>query len=101
MRTADEAVVCASLQGVSTKDMIILIPVDILTPRGEAQAEEDVEGAQYHIKERRYGSFTRSLGLPTAVVADKADALFGNGILTHPLPRAEEVELKTITVKAR
>ncbi len=58
-------------------------------------------GRSTTIKERRYGSFTRSIGLPTAVVADKADAQFENGILTLRLPKAEEVMPKTITVKAR
>jgi HSP20 family protein len=100
-QTADEVVVRASLPGVSAKDLNISITGDVLTLRGEAQSEEDVEGAQYHIKERRFGSFTRSLGLPTAVMADKADAQFENGILTLRLPKAEEVKPKTITVKAR
>ena len=100
-QTADDVAVRASLPGVSAKDLNISITGDALTLRGEAQAEEDVEGAQYHIKERRYGSFTRSLGLPTAVVAEKADVEFEKGILTLRLPKDEEVRPKTITVKAR
>ena len=67
----------------------------------EVREEKETEGAQYHVKERRYGSFTRSIALPAAVVADKADAQFENGILTLELPKAEEVKPKTITVKAK
>jgi HSP20 family protein len=91
----------ASLPGVKAKDLNISVTGDVLTLRGEVQEEKETEGAQYHLKERRSGSFTRSITLPAAVVADKADARFDDGILTLRLPRAEEVKPKTLTVKAK
>ena len=100
-QTADDVVVKASLPGVDAKDLNISVTGDVLTLRGEVREEKETEGAQYHVKERRYGSFTRSIALPAAVVADKADAQFENGILTLRLPKAEEVKPKTITVKAK
>jgi len=100
-QTADNVVVKASLPGVNAKDLNISVTGDVLTLRGEAQQEKETEGAQYHVKERRYGSFTRSITLPAAVVADKAEAQFENGILTLRLPKAEEVKPKIITVKAK
>jgi HSP20 family protein len=53
------------------------------------------------MREHRWGSFERSIALPTDVKADKAVADFENGILTITLPKAEEVKPKTITVKAK
>jgi HSP20 family protein len=100
-QTAEEVVVKASLPGVDPKEIHISVTGDVLTLRGEVREARDVEGAEYHIKERRFGSFTRSVGLPTAVVADKADAQFEHGVLTLRLPKAEEVKPKTITVRAR
>jgi len=100
-QTADDIVVNAALPGASARDLNISITGDVLTLRGEAQEEKETEGAQYYIKERRYGSFTRSIALPAAVVADRADAQFENGILTLKSPKAEEVKPKTITVKAK
>ncbi len=100
-QTDDDIVVKASLPGVSPRDLNITVTGDVLTMRGEVQEQKDTERAQYHIKERRYGSFTRSIALPAAVVADKADAQFENGILTLRLPKAEEFKPKTITVKAK
>jgi HSP20 family protein len=100
-QTADDVVVKASLPGIGAKDLNISVTGDVLTLRGESQEEKEAEGAQYHIKERRYGGFTRSIALPAAVVAEKADAQFENGILTLTLPKAEEVKPKTITVKAK
>jgi len=100
-QTDDDVVIKASLPGVSPSDLSITVTGDVLTMRGEAQEQKDTEGAQYHIKERHYGSFTRSIALPAAVIADKADAQFESGILTLRLPKAEEVRPKTITVKAK
>lgn len=100
-QTDNDVVIKASLPGVSPSDLSITVTGDVLTMRGEVQEQKDTEGAQYHIKERHYGSFTRSIALPAAVVADKADAQFENGILTLRLPKAEEVRPKTITVKAK
>ncbi|MFA7179014.1 MAG: Hsp20/alpha crystallin family protein, partial [Dehalococcoidales bacterium] len=49
--------------------------------------------------ELRYGSFSRSISLPAAVNADKAEAVFENGVLTLTLPKAEEARPKQIKVK--
>ena len=57
--------------------------------------------AKYPLREHRYQSFARSLMLPAAVVADKAQADMKNGILTLTLPKAEEAKPKTISVKAK
>jgi HSP20 family protein len=100
-QTTDDVMIKASLPGVKAKDLNISVTGDVLTLRGEVQEEKETEGAQYHLKERRSGSFTRSITLPAAVVADKADARFDDGILTLRLPKAEEVKPKTITVKAK
>ncbi len=100
-QTDDEVIVKATLPGVSPKDINISVTGDVLTIRGEVKEEKEVKEANYHLRERRFGSFSRSLPLPTAVVADKAKAEFENGVLTLTLPKAEEVKPKTITVKAK
>jgi HSP20 family protein len=100
-QTADEVVIKASLPGVDPKEIHISVTGDALSLRGELKEERDSEGAQYHVKERRFGGFTRSMALPTAVVADKANARSEHGVLTLRLPKAEEIKPKTITVRAR
>jgi HSP20 family protein len=60
-----------------------------------------MEEKAWHIREQRFGSFERSVALPTDVVADKAKADFENGILTITLPKADEVKPKTITIKTK
>ena len=51
------------------------------------------------MRERRHGSFSRTVSLATGVVAEKAKAEFENGVVTLALPRAEEHKPKTVTVR--
>ena len=101
LQTDDEVVVKASLPGVKPEDINISITGDVLTIRGDLSEEKSTKEPTYHIRERRYGSFSRTIPLPTVVVADKAQADFENGILVLTLPKAEELKPKTITVKAK
>ncbi|MEW6568012.1 MAG: Hsp20/alpha crystallin family protein [Chloroflexota bacterium] len=100
-QTDDDVIVKATLPGVKADDINISITGDVLHIRGEVKEEQVKEGASYHLRERRYGAFSRGLPLPTGVVADKAKAEFENGVLTLTLPKAEEVKPKMITVKAK
>ncbi|HEX9332040.1 MAG TPA: Hsp20/alpha crystallin family protein [Anaerolineales bacterium] len=100
-QTDDEVVVKAALPGFKADDVQINVTGEVLTIRGELKHEEEKKDKAWHIREHRWGSFERSVALPTDVVADKAQADFDNGILTITLPKAEEVKPKTITVKAK
>jgi HSP20 family protein len=100
-QTDDEIVVKATVPGVRPEALSLTVTGDALTIRGEINEDAEHSGATYHVRERRYGSFARTLALPLAVVADKARADFENGVLTLTLPKAEELKPKTITVRAR
>lgn len=100
-QTDEEIVVKAALPGVKADEVQINITGEVLTLKGEMKHEEEKEEKAWHIREQRYGSFERSIVLPTDVVADKAKADFENGILTITLPKADEVKPRTITVKAK
>jgi HSP20 family protein len=100
-QTENEVVLKASLPGMKADDIQISVVGDVLSLRGETHVEEEVKEASYHIRERRSGSFARSIPLPAAVQADKAKAEFEDGVLTLTLPKAEELRPKTITVKAK
>ena len=71
------------------------------TIKGEvSEAREEKQGT-YHVRERRFGAFQRSIALPTLVKADKASAEFEHGVLTLTLPKVEEVKPKSIKIKAK
>ena len=100
-QTNDEVVLKAALPGLKADDVQITVTSDVLTLRGEFKQEAEKKEATYHIREQRFGSFERSVMLPTDVQTDKAKADFENGILTITLPKAEAVKPKSINIKAR
>jgi HSP20 family protein len=100
-QTNDDVVVKAAMPGIRPDEVQINVTGDMLTLKGETKQVEEKKDKTYHVREQRWGSFERSVMLPTAVMADKAKAEFDNGILTITLPKAEEVRPKTITVKAK
>jgi HSP20 family protein len=100
-QTEDMVVVKMGLPGVKPEDIQISVANGVLTIRGEVKEEKEEKEKTYHLRERRYGSFSRSVSLPSNVAADKSGAEFENGILTLTLPKAEEAKSKTIIVKAK
>lgn len=96
----DEYVVSASLPGINPDDLEITYTGNTLTIKGEIKDEsEKEEKGKYHLRERRYGSFARSINLPSTVVTDKIDASYSSGVLKLHLPKAEEAKPKRIKIK--
>lgn len=100
-QTDDEIVVKASLPGIKPDEVQINVTGEVLTIKGETKQQEEKKEKAWHMREQRWGSFERSVVLPTDVVSDKAKAEFENGILTITLPKAEEVKPKVINIKAK
>jgi HSP20 family protein len=96
--TEDEFVVKVSLPGINPDDLDITFSGKSLTIKGEFKGEEEKEGLHYHLRERRYGSFARSLTLPASVKSDAIQARYEAGVLTLHLPKTEEIKPKRITV---
>jgi len=96
----DAFIVTASVPGMNPDDLDITISDNVLTIKGESTVDETVEEEKYHIRERRYGSFGRSISLPVTVNADGVDADYENGVLTLTIPKAEEVKPRRIAIKA-
>jgi HSP20 family protein len=100
-QTDDEVIINAALPGIKPDDVQISVTGEVLTIKGETKHEEESKQKTYHMREQRWGSFERTIMLPTEVKADKAEASFEDGVLTIRLPKAEEVKPKTITVKTK
>lgn len=90
--------VSATVPGVKVEDIDITLDRNVLTIQGESQAEQTQEGQRYHIRERRYGSFARSVRLPEGIKGDEISADYDNGILKIHIPKAEETKPKRIEV---
>jgi HSP20 family protein len=96
----EEFIVRASVPGLKPEDVDITFTNNTLTLQGETLSEEQVEEERYHLRERRYGKFYRSITFPTRVNGDAIDAHYENGELTLRLPKAEEVKPRRIAIKS-
>jgi len=94
----NEFVVKAALPGVKPDDVQITVHGDTLTIRGESKAEQDKQGEHWHLRERRLGTFQRSVSLSTPVNSDKAQAHYEHGVLTLTLPKSEAAKPRQIKV---
>ena len=59
-----DLVIRAELPGVKQEDVNITLQNGVLTISGEHKADQEEERGGYHVRERRYGSFRRSMSLP-------------------------------------
>jgi HSP20 family protein len=98
--TSDEIVVTAALPGMRAEDVEITMTGQTLTFRGEFKADEEINREQYLYRERRFGSFSRTVQLPVRVQGDRANATFTDGVLTLRIPKAEEVKPRQIRINA-
>jgi HSP20 family protein len=98
--TDTEIVVKAEVPGIDAKDINISVAGDVLTIKGEKKSEREEKEENYHLVERSYGSFSRSLGLPAAVDLDKVEAKYEKGVLTITCPKKEAAKPKAIEIKS-
>ncbi len=87
--------VTTELPGVDEKDIEVTLSEHVLTIKGEKKAESEKGEKNYHMVERSYGSFHRSLTVPFEAAADEIEAKFENGVLKVTLPKPPEIEAKT------
>ena len=95
----DEFIVKASVPGVNPDDIEVTFTNNVLTIKGEIKSETENKEDRYHMRERRYGSFSRSISLDSRINSDKIQAEYEHGVLTLHLPKAEEVKPKRISIR--
>jgi HSP20 family protein len=97
----DRYVVKAELPGMKGEDVDISVSDNILTIKGEKKSSKEVKEEDYHFSERSYGSFCRSITLPSSINIEKIDARFEDGVLEVTLPKSPEVKPKKIAISTK
>jgi HSP20 family protein len=92
--TETEIKIEAELPGVYEKDIEVVLSDGRLTIKGEKKQEKEEKKKDFHLVERSYGSFARSIGLPFEVDPNQVKASFAKGVLTVSLPKPPEVKAK-------
>jgi HSP20 family protein len=93
--------ITAELPGMEEKDIELTVSNDVLTIKGERKEEKEEKNKDYHISERRYGSYQRSFRLPEGVDDSKIEAKFKNGLLTVTLPKTAEAQKKSKKIEVK
>jgi HSP20 family protein len=96
--TEDEYEVKAVIPGINPDDMEVTFSNNTLTIRGETKEEQEKVDARYHLRERRHGSFSRSVTLPSDIKSEDIEASYEAGMLTLRLPKTEAVKPMRIPV---
>jgi HSP20 family protein len=99
--TTDAFEVTAELPGVDEKDIKVSLDENQLVISGEKKAESTKEEKDWHVEERSYGSFYRSISLPFEPEDGAVDAHYNKGVLhlTIKKPAKAIKTTKTIDIK--
>lgn len=101
MENDNDIVARIEAPGMEAGDFDVEITNGRLTVRGEKSTKREEKRGHYHMMECAYGSFQRSLPLPTEVEIDKAKAKYRNGVLKITLPKTPAAKRKRIEVEVR
>lgn len=92
----NEIIVRVEVPGMEKEDFSITIEGNELYLSGEKRYQREARDSTYHVMERAYGSFQRSIPLPRNVDADRAQASYKNGVLSIRLPKVTSDSSRTI-----
>ena len=86
------------LPGIAAEDIDVQVGIDSVTIRGEKTGEEKKDGENWHVIERTYGSFLRTIDFPSSVRPDGVLADSKDGILTLIVPKAANDQPHKVTI---
>jgi HSP20 family protein len=96
--TESELVLSFDLPGVAEDKISVELDDHVLTVGGERERTEEQSGDRFYRFERRFGSFSRSVTLPTGVSEDSIKADYKDGVLEIRVAKPEEPKPKRIQV---
>ena len=94
----NEIVVRIELPGMDKKDCQVTIEGNRLILRGSKHFARINDDSEFHVMERAYGAFERTIVLPKTVRDELAEATYLNGVLTVRLPKHETTQSRSIPV---
>jgi HSP20 family protein len=98
VRDNGNLVVRADVPGIKPEEVKIEVAGDILTVRGAHEERKEQKDKDFLRRERRYGSFSRSMALPPGVDAKKIKAKTRDGVVEVTIPLPKEAKKETVTI---
>jgi HSP20 family protein len=97
----DDFEVMVELAGMKQEDVDVSVSDDSLTIRGEREPGSSIKDEDYYRSEIAYGSFYRSIALPSSVDTKSIEAVYEDGILRVTFKRAAGAKPKKVNVQVR
>lgn len=97
-RGKDDPTVRADIPGVKPDDVKIEVQDGVLTISGEQEERKEQKEKSYLRRERRHGSFMRSMALPEGVDPEKIKAKTKDGVVEVMIPLPAESKNERITI---
>lgn len=97
----DNFVVSVELPGLKKEDIKMTMQNNVLTLSGSKKHEFESKEDTVHRVERSYGSFCRSINLPSTVDSSAIKASYDSGVLKVTLPKVEEAKPKEINIEVK
>jgi len=98
-QTPSEIVIKTMVAGVKPEDLDISITRDMVTIKGKRETERFVKDEDYFHQELYWGSFSRTIMLPSEVEVEEADAMEKHGLLIIRLPKIDKNRQTKLRVK--
>ncbi len=98
-QTPSEIVIKSMVAGVKPEDLDISITRDMVTIKGKRETERFIKDEDYYHQELYWGSFSRTIMLPSEVEVEEADAIEKHGLLIIRLPKIDKNKQTRLKVK--
>jgi len=96
--TDDEIVYAFDLPGISEDEISVEFEDGALTVSAERERTQEVSEDRYHRYERRFGTFSRTIGLPQGVSEADISAGYSNGVLEVHVRKPAESKPRRIEI---
>ena len=97
----NKVILKAELPGMKEEDIDVSVDGDMLNIKGEKNTESEVKEENYYQRESSYGSFFRSIPIPSSIDASKISADYEDGVLQVTMPKIDGVKPKKVPVSAK
>lgn len=96
--TDQDYVYAFDLPGIPEERISVEFEDGMLTVSAERERTEPADADRFYRYERRFGSFSRTLGLPQGVQDEDISASYENGVLEIHVKKPEEVKPRKIQI---
>jgi len=96
--TNDEIVYAFDLPGIPEQDISVEFEDGVLTVSAERKREHEVKEDSFYRYERRFGTFSRTIGLPQGVQESNIAAAYEDGVLEVHVKKPEEATPRKIQI---